>query len=532
MENKTNDCMFLLNFIDEVLFVVDENYRIVFINNQCKFLTGKSSDRLEGKKCYSSLFQNTEPCENCQLDKLKQNKLPIDITHDTITHRGFRKIYKARFIMTSSGNFAEILTDITENKKVVDKLVHHTKELKAKNVILNLQKKEIERKHIFLEKVLNSTDEGIMVVDNKLNIINMNYQIKELAGIKSGQKNIKCHHVYGFDTQCPECPYLDRTLYKSSRKVNGKNLTISFNRFESFMVESVRDTTRELYLIEEIKKQQKDLSQKQHQMSLLNQDLSKMNEKLKKAQEVIDDELRQVGEIQASLLPTKLPERDDYDFAAFYTPAEQAGGDYYDCIEMSNGYWGFAVADVSGHGIPAAVIMAITRAIMRSYTYDVISPSEALGMMNEILCENIYTNDFVTMFYTVMNMDEGILSYSSAGHNPLLFFDKSEMIVKRITAEGLFLGAFDEVEYGEGKIEMDEGDIAFMYTDGLVEAMNKENELYGYDRLISKLIMFNEEKCSDIINYIMDDVKEFCSGRKFDDDITIFIIKKTGGKDV
>jgi sigma-B regulation protein RsbU (phosphoserine phosphatase) len=100
------------------------------------------------------------------------------------------------------------------------------------------------------------------------------------------------------------------------------------------------------------------------------------------------------------------------------------------------------------------------------------------------------------------------------------------MVVKKITAHGMFLGVFDEVEYEEGEFKMEKGDIAFMYTDGLNEAMNKSDEQYGYDRLISKIIMFHQEKCSDIIKYIMDDVKEFTEGRPFADDITIFVIKK------
>jgi len=294
------------------------------------------------------------------------------------------------------------------------------------------------------------------------------------------------------------------------------------------MVESIRDVTKEVFLINEIKHQQQELEEKQRQMALLNSDLLKMNEKLQQAQKIIDDELKQVGEIQASLLPSHLPEIDGYEFGALYIPTEHAGGDYYDCIEMSNGYWGFTVADVSGHGTPAAVIMAITRAIMRSYTYDVINASEAISMVNEILCSNIYTNDFVTMLYVVMNSSNGECNFASAGHNPMLLFEKSNMMVKKLTAQGMFLGVFNDVEYEAGSFSLKDGDIAFMYTDGLIEAMDPNDELYGYDRLISKLIMFNELTCQEIIDNIMADVRDFCKGRKFNDDITILVIKKKG----
>jgi sigma-B regulation protein RsbU (phosphoserine phosphatase) len=169
--------------------------------------------------------------------------------------------------------------------------------------------------------------------------------------------------------------------------------------------------------------------------------------------------------------------------------------------------------------------MAITRAIMRSYTYDIVASSEALAMVNEILCDNIHTNDFVTMFYLVLDSKNGKCNYASAGHNPLLLYDKSEMLVKKVTAQGLFLGAFDSVDYEEGELELETGDVVFMYTDGLNEAMNAEREQYGYDRLISKIMMFSELSVSEMIVNIMDDVKHFAGGVPFEDDITILAFK-------
>ncbi|KAA0257104.1 PP2C family protein-serine/threonine phosphatase [Deferribacter autotrophicus] len=524
---KGFDFSALLDSVDEIVMVIDENYSIQFVNNKLKLLTNKTPSQVTGKKCYSVLFKRTEPCENCPLSYLKEKCFAKDIIHDTIDFRGFRKIFRGKFECVGDRYFVEVFDDITEGKVLVDKLTHQAKELKANNVILNLKKLEVEKKHRFLTKVINSISDGLMVVEKDYSINILNYKISEFVGKHSDELRAgKCYEVYGFSEPCKECPLIDKKITKSVRKVNKKTLTLQFNRFDDYIVESIRDTTREILLLDEIKRQQQDLKEKQHQMMKLNEDLLKMNEKLKKAQEIIDEELRQVGEIQSSLLPEKLPEIEGYEFGAFYTPAEQAGGDYFDCIEMSNGYWGFTVADVSGHGIPAAVIMAITRAIMRSYTYDVISAAEALNMVNEILCDNIYTNDFVTMFYLVMNSLTGECNYASAGHNPLLYFDKSEMVVKKVTANGLFLGTFDMVEYEEGSFTFDNGDIAFMYTDGLVEAMNKNDEQYGYDRLINKIIMFHNEKCDDIIKYIMEDVKEFTEGRPFEDDITIFIIKK------
>jgi len=517
----------VLNFINEVVLVVDDKYRIQYCSPQVKNLTGKGPEKLKNKKCHMVLFNKMTPCEDCQLDKLRDGKIPMDIEHDTITHRGFRKLFSAKFVKLEDGTYAEILADITSTKKLIDKLTRHSKELKASNVILNLKRKETEKEHRFISRTINSLNDGVMVVNPDLSINMSNSALVEICEMQGkNTKEMKCYEIYGYSEQCGDCPLLDPKNIRSFREAHNKKLTVTMNHFDKYIVESLRDTTKELKLIEEIKSQQAVLEEKQRQMSLLNEDLLRMNEKLKDAHKIIDDELTQVGEIQSSLLPETLPQIEGYDFGAFYTPAEHAGGDYYDCIEMSNGYWGLGVADVSGHGIPASVIMAITRAIMRSYTYDIISSSEAVAMVNEILCDNIHTNDFVTMFYSVLDSKRGTINFASAGHNPLLVYDKSEMLVKKISAHGMFLGAFDMVEYEEGTLELDTGDIVFMYTDGLNEAMNRERDQYGYDQLISKIMMFSSLPVSQMVDNIMEDVRNFTQGHPFEDDITILAFKK------
>jgi len=518
----------IIDSINETVLVVDENYKIQFCSGQVKNLTGKSPEKLTGKKCHLVLFNSIEPCKGCQLEEIKNGKFAKDIEHDTITHRGFRKLLSASFLRLPGGLFAEVLEDITSTKKLIDKLTHQTKELKASNIMLKLRSQDTDKKHRFIKSTLNSLAEGVMVVNEDYTINVSNSSIRELNQTlkEKDLDSVKCYEMYGYSEPCEACPFKDDKLTKTAREVFERKLTVSFNKFDRYVVESFRDTTKEFKMVSEIRVQQENLKEKQRQMTLLNDDLLRMNEKLKEAHAIIDGELTQVGQIQESLLPKELPQIEGYDFGAYYTPAEHAGGDYYDSIEMSNNYWGLGVADVSGHGIPASVIMAITRAIMRSYTYDIISSSEALFMVNEILCDNIHTNDFVTMFYMVLDAKNSSMNFASAGHNPLLLYDKSEMVVKKITAQGMFLGAFEGVDYEEGTLEIDNGDVVFMYTDGLNEAMNAEREQYGYDRLISKIMMFSELPVPEMISNIMDDVKSFTKGIPFEDDITILAFKK------
>lgn len=517
----------LVDVINVDIFVVDNDFNIKYCNVGVSSIAGKHPDDIVNRKCYSVLFGLSKNCKNCPLLVSKDFTGSKEVMHDAITFEGTRKIFKSSITRLDETLFAEVMTDVSEMSKSLDESTHSMKRVKASNVVLIDEKSKLERHNKFFDNVIDNLSQGIMAASSDYSVIIINSTLRVLSRIGSvGKESLKCYAIYGFNKPCKDCPFNDPTVTRSLRNMDDKHMTVTYSKFDKFVVETLRDTTREIKLIDEIRTNQEEIKEKQRQMFILNADLLRMNEKMKAIQSLIDDELQQVGHIQESLLPEKLPGIEGYDFGSAYIPAEHAGGDYYDCIEMSNNYWGFLVADVSGHGTPAAVIMAITRAIMRSYTFDVVSSSEALGMVNDILCDNIHTKDFVTMFYAVFEMRSGRINLASAGHNPVLVFDKSEFLVKKVSAGGMFLGTFAGLEYEEKKMSLDEGDIFFMYTDGLVEAMNAKREQYGYDRLVSKLMMFSSYTCSRIIEEIMEDVKDFTKGCPFEDDITILAIKK------
>jgi sigma-B regulation protein RsbU (phosphoserine phosphatase) len=510
----------LVNVLPNIYFTVDNNYTIVSVSEKVSLLTGKDAEESIGEICYQELIGRQTPCEGCPVHSKQAENTPV---HDLITVSGNRTFFAASFGETPEELTVESLSDVTALYKERTQLRHQIKELKAKHVAAQLISTEVQNSYDFLVHIMDSLSYGMMVVDSEYCIIRINKSFSSASGAKAGNK---CYSAYGRTEPCAECPFSDNSLTKSSRTIGDTNITITFAQYQNYIVENVRDTTREVKLINEIRISQEEIEEKQRQMALLNKDLLRMNESLKLAQQTIDAELAQVGMLQQSLLPESLPDVSGYEFGSFYTPAEHAGGDYYDCIPMSNNHWGFTVADVSGHGTPAAVIMAMSRAIMRSYTYDVISSAEALGMVNEILCENIHTRDFVTMFYIVMNCKTGNFNFASGGHNPVLHFSKSEMMVRLLTADGMFIGVFPGIIFEEKSLSLNEGDILLMYTDGLVEAMNAAREQYGIDRVISHLIMYSSEGCERIIEEIMNDVKVFTGNLPFEDDVTMFVIKK------
>lgn len=514
----------LFDVLDSYIMTIDKEYNIQYCNAKMSQISGKKPNEVIGKKCYNAIHGYNNPCPKCPINESFEGQ-EVQVK-DIVTYTGQRLFVRNNFTKLDNNTILSSLVDITDIEKEKRSFNHLHKQAKANLYRLSNEKNQADKEINFFVNALDSLATGLLIVDDEYNIQIINKNLKETAGLGvNGYNNIKCYNVYGYDKPCKDCP-LTTSNTRALRQLHDKHLTINFSRYDKYIVESLRDTTREIKLIDDIKESQDEIKEKQRQMSILNADLLRMNEKLKAVQALIDEELTQVGQIQKSLLPEKLPEIEGFDFGALYIPAEQSGGDYYDCISMSNNFWGFLVADVSGHGTPAAVIMAITRAIMRSYTYDIISAADALTLVNDILCDNIHTKDFVTMFYAVFNPRKNSFSIASAGHNPVLFFDASDFIVKKITASGMFLGTFEGLTYEEKSCPIDEGDIFFMYTDGLVEAMNKEREQYGYDRLVSKIMMFSEYDPDYIVKEVMEDVKDFTEGHPFEDDITILVIKR------
>lgn len=207
---------------------------------------------------------------------------------------------------------------------------------------------------------------------------------------------------------------------------------------------------------------------------------------LKAAYEVIDQELKAVARIQRSLLPRQLPEIPRMKLAAYYETARRAGGDYYDFFPLADGRWGLLIADVSGHGTPAAVLMAVVHSIAHASIGPTGSPRQMLNYLNERLCE-YYVDDngtFVTAFYAIFEPSSLRLTYSSAGHNPARWRLKGDGTIQSLDqAQTLPLGVSREFNASEASIVMGTGDHLFLYTDGIVEAANSEKELFGVERL-------------------------------------------------
>jgi sigma-B regulation protein RsbU (phosphoserine phosphatase) len=254
-----------------------------------------------------------------------------------------------------------------------------------------------------------------------------------------------------------------------------------------------------------------------------------LSDELKAAYEAVDYEMKAVADIQRSLLPARVPKIPTMGVAAYYQTSHRAGGDYYDFFPLPGGRWGLLIADVSGHGTPAAVIMAVTHSLAHTHAGPAETASGLLGHLNRHLCE-LYTaahDTFVTAFYGIYDPVDRSLVYASAGHNPPRLkrcADGSLDLLDK--ARGLPLGVSPVETYREERYQLVPGDQLVLYTDGITEAQNGRGEQLGLERLDRVL-----ENCSvgasDLLRAVLDVVDEFTENRPAHDDRTLLVAKIT-----
>ena len=248
---------------------------------------------------------------------------------------------------------------------------------------------------------------------------------------------------------------------------------------------------------------------------------------LKQAYEAMDQELQAVAEIQRSLLPATLPEISTMRFARHYQTSRRAGGDYYDFFPLADGKWGILIADVSGHGTPAAVFMAVTHCIAHSHPGPPTPPGKMMAYVNRELSAR-YTVDngtFVTAFYGIYDPEARTLTYSSAGHPPpRVKRCQGGDIHSLDAAQNLPWGISADEQFVESEVRFRPGDQIIFYTDGITEAMNRAGEMFGLERLDGVLEDCRED-ASELIDAVLDALKSFTDNLPAEDDRTMLVAK-------
>lgn len=245
---------------------------------------------------------------------------------------------------------------------------------------------------------------------------------------------------------------------------------------------------------------------------------------LREAYESVDRELKAVADVQRSLLPLNLPDIANLSLAAHYQTSRHAGGDYYDFFPLQNGRWGMLIADVSGHGTGAAVLMAITHSIAHAACNPPEPPCRVMAAINEQLCR-LYTTDsgqFVTAFFAVYDPATRQVRYSSAGHPPSRVRRKNGSIESLEGGRALPLGILREESFLESCATLHPGDALVLYTDGITEARSPSGDMFDTPRLDQTLAR-SEPSSGSIVAAVLADLEAFCAGRPPSDDRTLIV---------
>jgi phosphoserine phosphatase RsbU/P len=242
--------------------------------------------------------------------------------------------------------------------------------------------------------------------------------------------------------------------------------------------------------------------------------------------ERIEKELEIAGTIQRRLLPKQLPVLPGYEIDAVARPSKNVGGDYYDLLMLKDGKFAFVIADVSGKGVPAALIVSTLHASLHAYIDGASNLADLVRRLNIIVHENTEAERFITLFMAVLDPDDGTLTYVNAGHNFPFLLRTQQSSIHPLTSTGLPLGMFNTAEFQQEVVKLDQSDYLVMYTDGVTEAMNSSMDEYGESRLRQVMIGSSDKPAAGLLGGIVSDVERFVAGEPQSDDLTMLVLKR------
>lgn len=239
----------------------------------------------------------------------------------------------------------------------------------------------------------------------------------------------------------------------------------------------------------------------------------------------IEQELQTARLIQHSLLPKEVPDLAGWQLATYYQPAREVGGDLYDFLTFADGRLGLVIGDVTDKGVPAAMVMATTRSMLRAAALASDSPGEVLARVNNLLYTDTPERMFVTCFYAILEPTSGKLRYANAGHD--LPYQRNHSGVVELKATGMPLGLMPDMSYEECETHIARGDSLLFYSDGLVEAHNPTHEMFSFPRLKTLLASSNYQ--ADLIDHVLLNLKDFTGASwEQEDDVTLVTLARSG----
>ena len=252
--------------------------------------------------------------------------------------------------------------------------------------------------------------------------------------------------------------------------------------------------------------------------------IHRLKREVESQKDQLEHELEVVSEVQRKLLPKQLPVIDGFRLGVHYETSRYAGGDYYDVLELPDNCWGFLIADAEGHSAPAAVLMAMTCALFRSYPGSAADPAEVIHYLNEHLCK-VADPSFMTALYAFYDASAHTMRMARAGHPLPMVFRNSDQKAIELNCPGVYPLGIEpyEIEIPVTEVKLEPGDRFLIYTDGLTERFDEEGQTYGEERLLKLLATDSAHDPQGVIGAIMADVEQFAGELPADDDQALLL---------
>jgi sigma-B regulation protein RsbU (phosphoserine phosphatase) len=239
----------------------------------------------------------------------------------------------------------------------------------------------------------------------------------------------------------------------------------------------------------------------------------------------LEEQMQMAKDVQSGLLPSEPPDIPGYDIAGICIPTFDIGGDYYDFISLDNENLALVIADVSGDGIPAALIMASFRAMLRNQLKINTNPAQVMNVLNQLIPEVSRKRDFITAFYGKLNFASNTFNYVNCGHNPPILL-KAERQIIQLEEGGPSLNIIKDIKFNSDSVMLCSGDIIIFYTDGVTEIFGKDSKEFGLERLKEVILLSQKFTANDIIKNIVKSTKNFSESKMYRDDFTLVVLKR------